>query len=406
MDEKALEQIGQELDKRIEKSNGQLKDSIDGIDKSVKGEIATLTQKYNEAQDLTRKQQEQLDDISVKLGRGDLSGKALNETFTSLFTKSYKAQEDKIKAVKESMSGRLDFDMDMKAVMETTSLTGEVIAPDRRPGIIMPMERRRHVRELLFRGTTTSSDKWDYTQETSYTDATATVAEGAAIPKSDMTMEQKRADVKKIAAAMDLSNEILEDIPGLLGYVQGRLKSKYDYKEDNQLLFGSGTGTDIRGVYTGATAFAAGTIKPTNNANYMDVLAVAATQMAINEYAATAAVISVQDMTMMALTKNANGDYVLPIIFMAGTASERVMNVIILPTTAMAQNNFLVGDFVNASEIVDRRLVNIAISNENKDNFDRDMVTIRLTSRLALPIYYPQGFVKGTFTAGVTALSA
>jgi hypothetical protein len=34
------------------------------------------------------------------------------------------------------------------------------------------------------------------------------------------------------------------------------------------------------------------------------------------------------------------------------------------------------------------------------------MVTIVIEERLALPIYYTNGFVKGTFDAAVTALTA
>lgn len=405
MEPEVLEKLGQELDKRVEKANGQTRESIDGVEKSLKAELKNLTDKYNELQvksgEMTKAQQEQLDDISVKLKRGDINGPVAYKMFKDVaeaeFLKADKQAE--LKAVKNRAGAACEIEMDTKAVvMESTNLTGDVIAPDRRPGIIMPMERKIHLRNLLFRGTTTTSDKWDYTQETSFTDATATIAEGAAIPKSEMVMEQKRVSIKKIASAMDLSNEIIEDIQGLLGYVQGRLKSKYDYKEDNQLLFGSGTGTDIKGVYTGATAFAAGGVKPSSNPNYWDALAVAATQMAVNEYSATAAVISVQDFAMMALTKNVNGDYILPIIFNGGNGAQRILQLTVVPTTAMAQNNWLIGDFEQAAEIVDRRLVNIQISSENKDNFERDLVTIRLTARLALPIYYPQGFVKGTFT--------
>ncbi len=408
-----LEKLSSDLDARIEKANGQTKQSVDGVSTELKGELKNLTDKVTEIQtkngEITKAQQEQLDQISTELKRGNLTGPQAYKMFKDVAQTALEEKHAELRAVKKSQSARFDVDIDTKAVvMESTSLTGDVIAADRRAGIVTPMVRRTHLRSLLFRGTTTSADKWDYTEETAYTDGTATVAEGAAIPKSDMTMVQKRADVKKIASSMDLSNEIIEDIPGLLGYVNGRLYSKYNYKEDNQLLFGSGTGTDIRGVYTGASAFAPGNIKPTNNPNFWDVLTIAGAQMSVNEYGPTAAVVSVQDFYSMALTKNTQGNYILPIIFAGGTAQQRIMEMIVVPTTAMATNNWLVGDFEQAAEIVDRRMINIQLSNENKDNFERDLVTLRLTARLALPIYYPGGFVKGTFTGaggGVAAIT-
>jgi HK97 family phage major capsid protein len=65
-------------------------------------------------------------------------------------------------------------------------------------------------------------------------------------------------------------------------------------------------------------------------------------------------------------------------------------------TPAIAQGNALVGDFAAHAQILDRQDANIAISFENKDNFIKNMATIRVEERLALAIYRPEAFVKGS----------
>ena len=61
----------------------------------------------------------------------------------------------------------------------------------------------------------------------------------------------------------------------------------------------------------------------------------------------------------------------------------------------MTQGRFLVGDFAAHAQILDRQDANVAISFENKDNFERNMATIRIEERLALAVYRPEAFVKG-----------
>jgi HK97 family phage major capsid protein len=78
------------------------------------------------------------------------------------------------------------------------------------------------------------------------------------------------------------------------------------------------------------------------------------------------------------------------------TTTGRLWGRDVVSTQAMTVGRFLVGDFAMHAQVFDRQDANVAISFENKDNFERNMATIRVEERLALAIYRPEAFVKGT----------
>jgi HK97 family phage major capsid protein len=393
---KEVKKLGEEIGKTIEKTNKQVEET-GKIAEDTKTELKGLAEKFNKAQE----QLDKLDTLTKRLGEG---GDNRPKSFKGKVLEALEKGKDTIKGLRNVSGKSYEIDIDTKAiVLESSALTGDVIDPDRRPGVVVAPERQQHVRSLMSVGQT-SSNKWSYTEETAYTDGTAMTAEGAAYGKSDFTLEQKSVDVKKVTAAMDLSEEILEDIPGLYTYLNGRLMQKLMNREDNQILFGDGTGNNLRGVYTAGTAFAAGTTVVAKPQKW-DVLATAWKQLRIAEYSATAVIVSPVDLLDMALTKDDEGRYLLPIIFMNSGGQKTVMMVPVIDNTYMTAGNFLMGDFQRAAELIDRRQVSIQISTENKDNFEKGLVTVRLAERLALPIYFPQGFVKGTFTAGITDIT-
>ena len=65
-------------------------------------------------------------------------------------------------------------------------------------------------------------------------------------------------------------------------------------------------------------------------------------------------------------------------------------------TPGMAVDHFLVGDR-SAAHIRDRQQATVEVSTEDRDNFIRNMVTIRAEERIALEVNRPWGFVHGEF---------
>ena len=81
---------------------------------------------------------------------------------------------------------------------------------------------------------------------------------------------------------------------------------------------------------------------------------------------------------------------------------ERLWQMPIATSKAMDTGDFLVGSFQRGAQIFDRMDTEVLISTEDRDNFIRNMVTVRAEERLAFIIKHPGAFVFGNFADSLT----
>jgi HK97 family phage major capsid protein len=189
----------------------------------------------------------------------------------------------------------------------------------------------------------------------------------------------------------------------LQSYIDGRLRYGLAFKEEQQLLNGAGTGTDLNGVYTQATAFAAGTSIVTTPTK-LDALLYAMLQGVLAELPATGHVLNPIDWTNIRSTKDTQGRYIVgdPNSTMDGS----LWGLPVVATQAMTNGTFLTGAFQLGAQIFDRMDARVEISTEDSDNFRKNLVTILAEERLALAVYRPEAFIKGTFSTAITDLTS
>lgn len=342
-----------------------------------------------------------LTEIEQKLAdRGKVKDrpKSAGETFTD--SDDYKA------FAKAGGKGRVV--VGMKAIISALTTdadgsAGDLIVPQRLPGIIAPPQRRLTVRSLITPGRT-SSNAIQYVKETGFTNAAATVSEtsGAAKPQSDIKFDIMNTPVTTIAHWVLATKQILDDVPQLQSYIDGRLRYGLAFVEDNQLLNGSGTGTDLNGIYTQATAYAAPII-PTSAGNLtkIDVIRLAMLQAFLAEFPATGIVMHPSDWADIELTKTDDGAYLFA--NPQGGVDPRLWRLPVVETQAMTLDKFLVGAFQLGAQVFDREDANVEISTEDSDNFRKNLVTIRAEERLALAVYRPEAFIKGDYGDALAA---
>lgn len=274
---------------------------------------------------------------------------------------------------------------------------GEIIVPQRIPGWVFPANRILTIRDLLPQGRTTSNAV-DFVQETGFTNSAAPVAEGALKPESSLEFTLRTAPVRTIAHWLQASKQVLDDIPQLESYINTRLTYGLKLVEEEQLLAGDGTGQNLLGLIPQATPFDTSRRKPGDTR--IDIVRRAMTQLRLSQYQPDAVVLHPTDWEDIELQKNTQGTYIWA--NPRGLLGPTLWGLPVVESTSLAPGEFLVGAFKIAAQIWDRDDVQIDISTEDRDNFIRNMVTIRVEERLALVVYRPESFIFGDFENDVS----
>lgn len=303
-------------------------------------------------------------------------------------------EDDKFKSFAGETRPRGRVIVDVKDISSLTTdapgSVGTLVQPDRSAAPVMQPQRRMTIRGLLAPGQT-SSNQIEYDKETGFTNNAAPVAEGTSKPQSEIQFEDATAPVRTIAHWMRATVQILSDEPGLRSMIDQRLRYGLAYAEEVQLLNGSGTGQNVSGLITEASAFNAAFVP--EGANLIDTIRLGHLQVALAEYPSNGTVLHPIDWAKIETAKDAQGRYLIgnP----QGSTMPMLWNLPVVPTQAMGLGKFLNGAFNLAAQIFDRQDATVEVSTEDGDNFTKNKVTIRAEERLALAIYRPEALVYG-----------
>ena len=288
----------------------------------------------------------------------------------------------------------------VKAITSLTSgdgAAGDLIVPQRQPGIIRQPDRQMTIRNLLTVGRTTSNSI-EYVQETGFTNNAAPVAEGAQKPESSLEFTLQSTPVRTIAHWIQASKQILQDVPALQSYIDTRMRFGLEIEEETQILSGDGTNQNLLGLIPQATPYDVSRTKPGDTR--IDIVRRAMTQVRLAEYRADAIVLHPSDWEEIELTKTDEGAYIWA--NPRGLLGPTLWGLPVIDTTAVEEGEFLVGNFQMAAMLWDREEAVVDISTEDRDNFIKNMVTIRAEERLALEVSRPEALIYGDFEELVT----
>lgn len=376
--EKALESQQAEIKKAFDAQREEIQKTGE-VNKALQTDIAKLNEEL-------QKSGARMFDLEQKLG---------NRTPEDHLQKSFaeKAAEEITKSW-DGRSSKAAVGSFYKAITSATASAGDTVAVQRLGGIVTPGLQRLTVRDLLAQGST-SSNAIEYVRENVFTNAADVVAEGALKPESDITFTKETANVKTIAHWIQASRQIVSDSSQLQSYINNRLLHGLALKEEAQLLNGDGTGDNLLGLNEVATDYQVALT--TTGDTFADVVAHAVYQVSTSEFEATAVILNPADWHKIALMKDGEGRYIFggPQAF----ASKVMWGLPVVTTMSQAVNTFTVGAFNLASQVWDNMDATVEVSNQDRDNFVKNMLTILCEERLAVAHYRPQAIIKGTFPA-------
>ena len=295
------------------------------------------------------------------------------------------------KAVVKLTDERADITSGNTTVGAGRSAGTSLVPGHRVDGIVTPYTRELRIRDVIGTARTTSNSV-EWAKETGFTNNARPVTEGTTKPKSDLAFNLVTTPVRTIAHTFKISRQMLDDAPALAAYVGRRGTYGLQFVEEQQVLFGDGTGQNLNGIIPQASAFAPQFSEADDTA--FDRVNQAISQAEDADVPVNAIVLNRRDWRRMLGIKDGDERYISsqsPF----GLQQQVLWNLPVVATNAMPAGEFLVGAFQDGATIFDRLDVEVLLSTEDEDNFVRNLATVRVESRVALAVFRPEAFVAG-----------
>jgi len=334
----------------------------------------------------------------------DLENKGVPANVAQTLETLLAEKAEDLKAMKDNSSGSVRIAFKAAGTMAlSTNVTGQIPQAERETGITRIVRRNPFILELVNVGSI-MSNVWEWVEQKNLDGGAAMTAEGAAKSQADFDLVLASATVKKVTAYIKVTKEMLDDVALMRSEIDQELTELINLKIDEQLLSGAGSGNNLTGIITNATAWAAGAFAlsiPTPTK--WDVLRTAINQVRVNLFEPTYIVMHPTDVTSMELSKDSTGQYIMPPF--AAVDGSIVSGIRVVANTGVTIDKFLVGDF-NKAGVRFREGLTINVGYEN-DDFTKNLVTILAEARLVQRVKsnHYGAFVYGDFSDAVTALT-
>jgi HK97 family phage major capsid protein len=376
--------ISEEIKLEITNINKTVKNAIDATNEEVKKHGKIGAENSKKLENLT----EGIKEATARIL--ELEQQGTSEQDIDAAVQSVGAEFTDSKAFTEFQAGnttKATFDAQNNLIVGSD----DNVAPDRRSGVVSGPFRRLMVADALPSGNTTSNSI-EYTRELLFTNAAEETQEGDfAYPQSDIVFELEVAPVRNIGHTILISKQMLEDAPTIASYVNGRMSFGVEFRKDFQILNGDGVGQNLKGLLHADNHFAL--VGVTAGDDQYTNIRRAIAQVALADYMAEVVFLNPADCADIDLLEGSDGHFI--------SANPRMQNMKtiwglpVIETNAMPVGRFLVGSMSMATQFTKRRGVILEMSDSNKDNFEKDMVTLKASARAALEIYRPASLVSG-----------
>jgi HK97 family phage major capsid protein len=377
----AFEGIKSELNGQFDAAKAENVAAVD----AVKSELEELKSQVAVVKDAADKLEAK--NNRIKMNENQVKG------FNATLAEAIEKNADSIAKLGRGEVKRSGFVLDTKAVgnmTEAVNLTGD-IPRQYAPQVYALPNRKVHVRSLLPVGTI-STGLFTFPKETGGEGDVAPQVQGSSKAQLDFDITMTDAPAQYIAGFVRISRQMLDDVPAMTSFLQARLLEKYLLAEDAQLLNGNGTAPNLTGLTINAAA-------PTGAATVdVEQLVQAIAQVSASNYSANGILINPTDWANIMNTKNTNSAYSLPGSTVVTTdGSLTIAGIPVFQSTAIAADKFLVGDWAMGAQIMQNQGISVQFSEFDSDNFQKNLITVRVEARIAFPIYYNSAFVYGDF---------
>lgn len=372
---------------------------------ATKSEIETLKS------DLAKVKDEQFNQLKSILKEQGVELKKLKDgQRATVVSNSISKSLNENKATLEKMAnGSQGGSFSFKAVGNMSlsgNVTGQVPQAERIEGLNTIASRKVRLLDIVSKGVIGSNlVEWVY-QSNKEGSAGAT-AEGTLKNQIDFDLLVGSAKVEKVTAFIKATTEMLSDISWIEQEIKNELTRELMKKIESGIYSANGITPNLNGYRTQATSFSAGSFaNAIDNANQVDVLVVAANQIAIaDQEAPNYILMHPTDVTKLKVEKMSSTDkrYVERLQMIGG--SLMMDGIPIMETTLVSVGEYLIGNFGLAKLLTKDGGLKITVGLDS-DDFTKNFRTILAEWRGVSFIKHNDrtAFVKGVFTTDMASL--
>lgn len=288
-----------------------------------------------------------------------------------------------------------------KAELKNT-ITGETASDpngiltqaQRMPGINALAQRSLNILDVLPSGRT-NSNAIEYVQHASETNAAAETAEAALKPESTETFSLVTEFIRTIPTFLKISEQALSDSAYVAGFLNARLAYLVRKRLQTQVLAGNGTAPNLSGMFnTGRFEAFAGT----SGATMLDSINEGKTQVMGNDFEPNVVMINPVDLGAIERAKDTTNNYLGgtggAIYYPGNGIGPLIWGLNVVPSNDITVGKFGVMD-INAAQLVTKDDVEVKYFDQDEDNAQKNLVTIRAEGRWGLIVYDVPAIVYG-----------
>jgi len=369
----------------VAKFEGKIAEAVKGF--VPQSELDAVKSQLEAVKSLTEKNSGS-DELKVKMVELESSIKALKEASKEA-PKSAKTLvsllAEKSEEIKATLKSNKKFELALKAQQDPTDIGTRTDYATFLPGTIFKPVRATRIIDL-FRRVPVSTEYVKYREENVVTrDAKVVVACATSTSNTKKTWVTRTVQIQKIRDFVDVCLDMIDDYAFVASEVEQLVGQSVKLKEDSEILLGSGDilsidaissefdPTNVLAPYTGA--FTSATLAELTAAMKAQIY----TFGQENSWNADTIVMNYNDYVKFMHQKNSQNDYLLPNFVMSG---DGVLNGMRIVTSPLVTANTLYVFDSTKGEILDRQGATLEMSYENNDNFEHEIVTLKVVERI------------------------
>jgi hypothetical protein len=393
----------------------EIKELVDKNAEENKDAIATLKEDLQKAQNEALEQQnktllamgKRLTEMAEKE-----SSTGSKEGFASRLKAAFDAQENNFKAALEQNRDTVSFKVD-KAEQTYGDITDGEDFAQMRPGVTDIVVRRPRVRSL-FSTIPLSTEFYKYVeQETVIRDAQNVAKCAAVVSTTKETLIVRDMHTKVVKDMIDFCRLFVSDYPFMQSRINKLLNESVALRVDDQLLLGTGAGEQTFSIDSYSSEFSAANpvcvlTDKIQDASMVDLILGMQTQIEIlgeqEHFMPNVVLVNRCDWFVdVQSRKDLNNNYLDSRVTVIN-GQPFIGGMLVIPLQNVAANSLYVMDTTKA-EVLDRMRFEVEVAFQNKDNWEKEIATIKGLERINLwcPVNWQNAFMKCTDIATAVA---